>query len=127
MTSSSFTSSPTYSISILPAVDANRLGRSDRPGHDLRLVKLESALLRVREDTLVVVDRDPHADAGGLIDLARRTSLHRQLGENLLEERRHPQRTLAGVAQRHFLLHDRDLVLERLRVVRADLRRRIGP
>ena len=73
---------------------------------------------------LGVRDRDPDADAGSLADLRRPAGEVRQLRQELLHERRHGDRRLALAADEALLLlaDDRQLVVERPRIVRPDLR-----
>ena len=75
-------------------------------------------------EDLGVGDRDPDADARSLADLRRPSGEVGQLGEQLLHERRDGDRglALAGLEALLLLVDDRELVLERPRVVRPGLR-----
>src|SRR5262245_13712761 len=88
---------------------------------DLGLAGLERTLLRVRDERLVVVDGDAYAHARRLVDLVRGARLHGELREDLLQELRDARRQLGAVDARRLLLDDRDLFVERARIVRADL------
>src|SRR6266581_1782053 len=89
--------------------------------HDLALAQADGALLGVGEQALVVVDGDAHAHARGLVDLVRAARLEGQVRDDLLHEVGNAHRRRLALEDRHLLLHDRDLVLDRARVVGADL------
>ncbi len=89
--------------------------------HDLVLLAAQRALLGITDQALVVVDRDAHADAGGLIDLVGLARLEGQVAEDLLQEARHFDLAAALMGRRRFLLHDGDLVVDVLRIMGADL------
>ena len=123
-TRSSGASSPTDSSSILPTVrgdDRAQVGDARR-GHGL--AEPDGPPERRGLEDLGVRDGDPDADAGALADLGRAPGEVGQLGEQLLHEAGHGDRRLAVAAVEALLLlaDDRELVVERPRVVRPDLR-----
>src|SRR5437773_8364782 len=85
------------------------------------LAQPDRPLERARQEVLVVADRDAHRDAGALADLRRLPGEMGQLGDDLLHVARRDSLKAVGRKARPLRLHDRDLVLEPLRVVRADL------
>ena len=88
------------------------LAQADRPPERCRLEHL-----RVRH-------RDPDADAGALADLRRPAGEMGQLRQQLVDERRHDdgRLALAGLESLLLLVDDRELVIERPRIVGPDLR-----
>src|SRR5258706_3007364 len=89
--------------------------------HDLDLLQAQRPLFRVPDQAFVIVDRHAHAHARGLVDLVRFARLERQVAENLLDELRHLDLVAPLAHGGGLLLHDRHLVLDVLRIVRADL------
>ena len=96
--------------------------RHARRGHGL--AETDRPPERCGLEDLRVGDGDPDAHAGPLADLGRATRQVGQLGEHLVHERRHRDRRLAVARLEPLLLlaDDRQLVVERPRVVGPDLR-----
>ena len=76
---------------------------------------------RGRRERLEVADRVPDAHAAAMVHVRRPAELGRERGEDLLQVDGDADRDVAR-PRPGLLLHDRDLVLERLGVVRANLR-----
>ena len=89
-----------------------------------RLAEADSPLERGRFEDLGVGDRHADADAGTLADLRGAPREMRELGHELLHERRHDHRRAALLDREALLLlaDDRHLVRERARVVGPHLR-----
>jgi hypothetical protein len=71
-------------------------------------------------DRLQVPDGEPHRHARALVDVGRATELLGQRGQDLHQVRRDPHRDVAG-RRPGLLIHDPDLLVERLRVVGPNL------
>jgi hypothetical protein len=102
-------------------------GRDDRtevahPGHRFLLAETNRPLERTGQQVLVVRDADPHGHARALADVRRLAREVRQLGHDLLHVLRARHAHTAGWERGALGIHDRDLVLEPLRIVRAHLR-----
>src|SRR5579871_3237609 len=89
--------------------------------HDFILTVDDSALFGIGQDRFKVVDRNAHRHARALIDLVGAARLKGDLRDDLLDELRNAQRHPRFRRQRCLLLHHQDLVLQRLRIVSANL------
>src|SRR2546426_2443377 len=88
---------------------------------DLALVETNGALERVGQEVFPVADADPHRHARALADLRRLARQVRELGDDLLHVGRRDELEPGRRERCELGFHDRDLVFEPTRVVRADL------
>src|SRR5581483_4494459 len=89
---------------------------------DLALAEADRAAQGARQQVFIVADRDAHAHARALADVGALARQVGQLGDHLGHVEGHPDLVAVGREGEALLLHDRDLMLERLGVVGADLR-----
>src|SRR6266576_361148 len=91
------------------------------PRHYFVLLAAQRAFFGIADHAFVVVDRDPHADAGRLIYLIRFARLEGKMAEDFLHEARYFDLASAVIGRSSFLFHDFALVIDLLGIVRADL------
>ena len=89
--------------------------------HHVLLAQPQGAAEGVGQQRLVVGDGGAHGNAGALVHVRRAARLVRDLGDDLLHPRRHMHAVVVHVQRRRLLFHDGHLMVEALRIVRADL------
>ena len=90
-------------------------------GDDLVLAKTNRTPHCVRQHRLVVGDRSADGDAGALRHVRRTSCQARDLRNDFRHEVGHDHREVVTFEVSALLLHDRDFVLDRSRVVRPEL------
>src|SRR5579885_2260890 len=89
---------------------------------DLALFQAQGAAAGVAQHVLIVRDRDAHAHTGALADIVTLARQVRDLRDDLFHELRHDHLQPIAVEVAALCLHNLDLVLQHIGIVRANLR-----